>query len=328
MAGRPIPCLVPECNAKIPVSPPPRSDPPFALLPYPPMTTKLSILKIIIGGRPFLLRDALLLLIQFHHHAARRGLLRFLVLALLDEAGEPQTDALAAGVGQGVAPGLVARAEREIGGLDLPDEAGFEPDVGLVLGHGRVGVEGLGPVDDRVLELGMQVLEHGLGEARADVAHRFIHLARGVVASQQEGAVHRGALALAEVRPQHNQVQRVADAGQVILFHLEPVPAPLAGLVAALGRVEHLHHQPLAGRFDAFVEQGLDLFQVARVAVLGEGEFPFHFVKSTMKEFSPLAERSFDDGLKRGQPVPRDPRDAQDSPLRCRTACQRRKRKP
>lgn len=227
------------------INPPPPSPP------SPPAGTLIkpkssSILEIIINRRALVLRHALLLLIHLHHHPAPRRLLGPLILPFLDEAREPEADALAAGVAEGVAPGLVAGAEGQVGRLDLPDEAGLEPDVRLVLGDGGVGVERFGPVDDAGREAGVQALEHGLGEAGADVAHRFVDLLGAVVACEQEGAVHGGALPPAEIGPQHDEVERVADAGQVVFFHFEPVPAAFARLVAALVRVEHLDHQPFA----------------------------------------------------------------------------------
>ena len=106
-------------------------------------------------------------------------------------------------------------------------------------------VEGLGALDDAGGQLGVQLFEEGLGEAGADVANSFEAFARGVVAGKQEGAVDGGAFAPAEIGAYDDEVERVANAGQVVLFHFEPVAAALAGLVAAVGRVEHLDHEAL-----------------------------------------------------------------------------------
>ena len=74
-------------------------------------------------------------------------------------------------------------------------------------------VKGLGPVDDALAQARVQLLEHGLAEAGADVAHRLKGLGGGVVAGEQKGTVHGGALALAVVGAQDDEVERVADAG-------------------------------------------------------------------------------------------------------------------
>ena len=62
-----------------------------------------------------------------------------------------------------------------------------------------MGVEGFGSVDDVILELGVEFLQNGLGEAGADVAHRLVLLGGSVVAGEQEGAVDGGALPSAKV---------------------------------------------------------------------------------------------------------------------------------
>lgn len=83
-----------------------------------------------------------------------------------------------------------------------------------------MGVKRLGPVDGMCGEQGVKFLEDGLGEAGADVADGLVALRRRVVAGEQEGAVDGGALALAEVSAQHDEVERVADAAEVVLFDL------------------------------------------------------------------------------------------------------------
>jgi hypothetical protein len=67
----------------------------------------------------------------------------------------------------------------------------------------------------------VQLLEHGLAEARADVADGFVRVGAWVVAGEQEGAVDGGALALAVVRAQDDEVEGVADAGEVVFLDLE-----------------------------------------------------------------------------------------------------------
>lgn len=108
-------------------------------------------------------------------------------------------------LGRGPVPGT----ERQIGGLDLPDEAGLEPDVRLVLVAGRVGVEGFRAVDGvlGLAELSVELFEDGVGEAGADVADGLERLGGGVVAGEEEGAVDGGALAFAVVRAEDDEVE-------------------------------------------------------------------------------------------------------------------------
>lgn len=109
-----------------------------------------------------------------------------------------------------------------------------------------MGVEGLGFVNDVGGELGMERLEDGFGEAGADVADGFEEFFCGVVASEKEGTVDGGALASAEVGAEHDEVKGVADAGEVVFFHFEPVSAAFARLVAAFVGVEHFDHKAFA----------------------------------------------------------------------------------
>lgn len=81
-------------------------------------------------------------------------------------------------------------------------------------------IKGLGSVDGVLGEQGVEVFEDGLGETGADVADGLVGLRRGVVAGEQEGPVHGGALAFAEVGAEHDEVERVADAAEVVFFDL------------------------------------------------------------------------------------------------------------
>ena len=179
------------------------------------------ILEIIIRRRPLTLRDALLLPVHLSHLSAAGRLVRLLVVADLDKPGKPQADALLpARIHPLLHTRLVPRAERQVGRLDLPDIARLEPDVGLVLPARAVRVEGLGAVDDDLRERTVQLLEHGLAEARADVANCFVRVGAGIVAGQQKGAVDGRALALAVVGAEDDQVEGVANAGEVIFLDL------------------------------------------------------------------------------------------------------------
>lgn len=149
-----------------------------------------SILEIIIHRRPLALRHALLLAVHLGHLPTARRLIRLLIITHLDKPRKTQTNALLTRrVDTLLDAGLVPRAQRQVGRLDLPDVAGLEPHVGLVLPARRVRVKRLRTVNDNLRELLVQLLEHGLAEARADVADCFVAVGRGAVAGQQEGAV-------------------------------------------------------------------------------------------------------------------------------------------
>jgi hypothetical protein len=112
------------------------------------------VLKVIVDRGALALGDAFLFAIHLGDLAGRGGHVGRLVLADADEAREAQADALVArgvdGLGAG---GLVAWAQGQVGGLDLPDVARLEPDVGLMLAARQVRVEGLGPLNDDRAEL-------------------------------------------------------------------------------------------------------------------------------------------------------------------------------
>ena len=66
----------------------------------------------------------------------------------------------------------------------------------------------------------MQGLEDCFRETRADVADCFVGVGCGVVAGEEEGAEDGGAFAAAVVGAQHDEVEGVAHAGEVIFFDL------------------------------------------------------------------------------------------------------------
>jgi len=49
-------------------------------------------------------------------------------------------------------------------------------------------------------------------------------------------------IAFAVISTQNNEIKRVANAGEVILLDLQPIPTAFAGLVARLAAVKHLDH--------------------------------------------------------------------------------------
>ena len=63
-------------------------------------------------------------------------------------------------------------------------------------------------------------LQRLLAEPGADLTYRLVLLRVGVVAREQERAVDVRALALAVVRPDDDEVERVADPGEVVFLEL------------------------------------------------------------------------------------------------------------
>ena len=183
---------------------------------------------------------------------------------------------------QRVGASFVSRTKRQVRSLDLPHEARLEPHIWLVLGHRAVRIKRFRSVNGVVLQLGMKLLEYGFRKPRADIADRFVRFIRRIVASQQESAVHGRPLALAKVCAEDDEIEGIADAGQIVLFHFEPIAASLTWLVATLVGVEHLDHESFAGRLDALIEQGLDFLEVVGVAMLGERKFAFNLLKRLM----------------------------------------------
>ena len=160
---------------------------------------KNSVLKIIIDSWTFTFRNTVLFLIELDNHTAPGSLLRLLILSLLDESGKSQRDAFTTGIAQGVAPGLISRTKSQIGRFNLPHKTWYEPDVWLVLGYRRVRVKRFWFVDDVLDQFGVKFFQDGFREAGADVADCFVHLFRGIVASQEECAVDGGTFSFAEV---------------------------------------------------------------------------------------------------------------------------------
>ena len=75
-----------------------------------------------------------------------------------------------------------------------------------------MGVERFGLLNGKRGQLLMQLLQYRFGEPGTDIADRLIRLRAGVVAREQESAVHAGAFAFAEVSAQDNKVETVSDA--------------------------------------------------------------------------------------------------------------------
>lgn len=71
--------------------------------------------------------------------------------------------------------------------------------------------------------------------------------------------------------------------------YLQPVPASFARLVAAFFCVQHLHHQPLTGRLDAFFQQRLDFLQIVCIAILRKGKLAFNRLERLVEKLSSLA---------------------------------------
>lgn len=144
----------------------------------------------------------------------------------------------------------------------------------------------------------MQRGEYFFGEAGADIAYGLIGVIGGVVAGEQEGAKDRGAFAAAVVGAQDDEVEGIAEAGEVVFLdlftevsvlrrrergerdgdegrdgtNLEPVPTPLTGFVATLVAVEHLYHKTFTGRFDTLIQEVLNFVEFLAVHVCSEAE--------------------------------------------------------
>jgi len=145
-----------------------------------------------------------------------------------DEARESQRDAAPTGQLQasaGYRPrrahqgprGAVDGALTQIGGEDLPDVFRLEEDVRL--GGAEVEVALLGALER--MQRGVVRLEHLLGEAGADLADGLVRLRVRVVAREEEGAVDGRALAATVVAADDDEVERIADAGEVVLLDLQ-----------------------------------------------------------------------------------------------------------
>lgn len=95
------------------------------------------ILKVIINRRPLTLRHTLLLPIHFNHLSRTRRHIRLLIIPDLNKPRKPQTNALLSpSLKALLTSSLIPRTERQIGSLNLPDDFGLEPDVGLVRAAG------------------------------------------------------------------------------------------------------------------------------------------------------------------------------------------------
>lgn len=80
-------------------------------------------------------------------------------------------------------------------------------------------------------------------------------------------------------------------------MYLQPVTTPLAGLVAALLRVQHLHHESFARSLDTLVEQVLDLIQVVCVAVLGERKLSLDGLERVVQQLATFSQCFLDSWL-------------------------------
>mmetsp|Transcript_17596 Transcript_17596/g.38103 ORF Transcript_17596/g.38103 Transcript_17596/m.38103 type:complete len:293 (-) Transcript_17596:1780-2658(-) len=208
------------------------------------------------------IHDRILRVIHVQNLIARRRFLRLLVRPDPLEPREPQPDA-PPGFARLVDRSLVSRRLGEVGGLDLPDLHGVEPDVGLQ----RVRNVVLGALlgNDVVLERVRQFLEVFVGEARADFADALELLRVLVVAREEVGTVGASSLSLAVVSSQGYQIHGIAEPVEVVLFELEPIERSAVGLVRGVV-IQRLDHQALALSLNSGVQELLD---DGRVAVFG-----------------------------------------------------------
>jgi hypothetical protein len=116
--------------------------------------------------------------------------------------------------------GRVDRAQTQVRRENLPYDLGLEPHVG----PRAAGLDVAARRDElERLQHGVVRRERFLGKARANLADRLELLAVGVVAREQERAVDRRTLALAVVAADDDEVERVADAREVVFFYLRGV---------------------------------------------------------------------------------------------------------
>lgn len=113
--------------------------------------------------------------------------------------------------------GRVDRTETEVRREHLPDDLGLEPDVGLRAADLDVPAR-RGHLE--WLERRGVRLERLVAEPGADLADRLVLLRVGVVTREQERAVDVRALALAVVGAYDDEVERVADAREVVFLEL------------------------------------------------------------------------------------------------------------
>lgn len=167
-----------------------------------------------------------------------------------------------------------------------------------------------------------------LREACPDLTDRLELLGVGVEACQEEGAVDVGAFAAAVVGADDDEVEGVADAGEVVLFQLqvdkkgpreagsvmmprnekgreqrkggtdlEPVHGSPAWLVRRVCGLEHLDHESFARVFDRLLEERLDLIRRLAVRRLDERELAFDLDEVLLEERPALVQLLLEQGL-------------------------------
>lgn len=153
-------------------------------------------------------------------------------------------------------------------------------------------------------------LQRFVAESGADFADRLVLLRIRVVAREQERAVDVRTLALAVVRADDDEVERVANAREVILLelrthretglrweqssrgraHLEPIDSSPARLIVAQLALEHLHHEAFAAVLDALFQERLDLICRLAVRRRRELELPSHGMEVRLQQFAARGE--------------------------------------
>uniref|UniRef100_A0A182UFZ4 Uncharacterized protein n=1 Tax=Anopheles melas TaxID=34690 RepID=A0A182UFZ4_9DIPT len=190
--------------------------------------------------------------------------------------------------------GPVHRAERQIGTQHLPHLHRLEPivrhDVRLMP---VVRFRARYHVRPEKLRVALQIV---VGEAGPDLADRLVLLVLLVVAGEQEAPVRAGTLAPAPVAPDHDQIERIAHPGQVVLLELEPVARPLRYLVRRLAG-QRFHHQALAVAAHRLVQEALQLVQIARIEPGRVLPLALDLAEVPVQQLAPLDERSLDQRL-------------------------------
>uniref|UniRef100_A0A8W7P931 Uncharacterized protein n=1 Tax=Anopheles coluzzii TaxID=1518534 RepID=A0A8W7P931_ANOCL len=231
-------------------------------------------------------------MIHLRHLPGARCVRHALVLAHPYEARKAQRNALLRIDDADAGP--VHRAERQIGTQHLPHLHRLEPIVGhdvrlmpVVRFRGRYDVR------SEKLRVALQIV---VGEAGPDLADRLVLLVLLVVAGEQEAPVRAGPLAPAPVAPDHDQIERIAHPGQVVLLELEPVARPLRYLVRRLAG-QRFHHQALAVAAHRLVQEALQLVQIARIEPGRVLPLALDLAEVPVQQLAPLDERSLDQRL-------------------------------
>ena len=164
------------------------------------------------------------------------------------ESGETEADGTAAILWDHSERRRVVEGEGQIGATDLPDRlklARIQPHRGLDVGvqPGRLLVE--------PWEFGDRLLHEDVGVPCHALAQRLVDAGFGVQDGEQKRPKPLRAAASSPVRADHQHVDRVHHALEIIPLELEPV---IAALVHVVARLQVLDDQPFGVPCDALFQ--------------------------------------------------------------------------